>query len=114
MNNDIYHGNFENWKDVVSSFSPDDLDRPEPSEVYYASYDIDGYEGWAVVLWRDKRKYYFLNGSHCSCYGLEEAGFHPDEFTSKKVFIEFLKKLGPHSYGLTDEIKDAILKKLNK
>lgn len=109
---DVYHGNFDNWKDVVSNFSPSDLNHPEPSEVYYASYDMDGYEGYAVVLWRDKRKYYYLTGCHCSCYGLEEAGWDPEEFSNKKLFLEFLKKVS--DYGLTEQVKESIIKKLSK
>lgn len=88
----VYQGNFASWKDVVSNFrGPQDM--KEPSKVYLASYNCEGYEGYAEVFWRQGRKYYYLHGSHCSCYGLEETGWDPEVFDTKKLFIEFLKRM---------------------
>ena len=120
MANTVYFGNFSCWEDVVREFSGYDLAEqnlqkyPEPDEVYYAGYETPSYEGYALVLWKNKRKYYILSGSHCSCYGLEETGMDPEEFKTKKLFIAFLEKTNYEYHGLSDSIKQGILKKLKK
>ena len=84
----FYDGDFENWKDVCTWFN---MNEPEPDEVLVAIYDIDGYDGYAHVVYRNGRKYYLNYGSHCSCYGLEDQ-WEPEEFSSKKLLIAFLEK----------------------
>lgn len=46
-------------------------DFPSDEEILYASYESCGYEGWAWVLFQRGRKLFEVNGSHCSCFGLE-------------------------------------------
>lgn len=87
----VYQGEFTCWNDVVREFAPGS-DFKEPSQVYLAVYNLGNYEGYAEVIWRQGRKYYLLEGSHCSCYGLEETGWDPEEFKTKKLFVEYLKK----------------------
>jgi hypothetical protein len=64
----IFEGSFENWEDVESAF-----EFNSEGDVYpiFAAYDIDGYEGSAVVLFIEHGNLYLNEGSHCSCYGLE-------------------------------------------
>ena len=40
-------------------------------KILLASYGTGGYEGSAFVLFRRDGQLYEVNGSHCSCYGLE-------------------------------------------
>lgn len=40
-------------------------------EILLASYSTEGYDGSAFVLFRRDGQLYEVNGSHCSCYGLE-------------------------------------------
>lgn len=87
----VYQGYFESWKDVVVNFGGP-LGMKEPAKVYLAAYNCENYDGHAEVVWRQGHKYYFLEGSHCSCFGLEETGWDPEEFKTKKIFIEYLKK----------------------
>jgi hypothetical protein len=82
-----YFGDFSNWAEVQINF---DTDTPEPDEVFYAWYDVDGYDGRAVVLYRTGSKFYYVDGSHCSCYGLEDQ-WEPEEYDAK-TFIEMLRK----------------------
>lgn len=63
----VYTGAFSDWQDVISDF---DIDATEPEHVF-ASYDIDGYEGYAFVVFSDGEGWKFASGQHCSCYGLE-------------------------------------------
>lgn len=95
---------FDNWEDVQRSFQ---MNEPEPSEVILASYDIDGYEGSATVIYRNKRRYYYVSGAHCSCYGLEEQ-WEPEEFQTKASFRAFIERRHP------DWIRSAVLEHLDK
>jgi hypothetical protein len=73
----IYHGAFDCWADVMSAFA---VEFPEPDEVLLAHYNIDGYEGSAAVLYCNRGTYFYVSGSHCSCYGLE-GQWAPEEYT---------------------------------
>lgn len=118
---EVFNGNFTTWEDVVKEFtgSTYDADKAataleqwyEPTEVIYANYDLDGYEGTAVVVWKDKRKYYLLQGGHCSCYGLEETGMDPEVYT-KEELLGFLKK-AKSIYGMPDEVMKALIERLS-
>jgi hypothetical protein len=84
----IYVGSFKDYEDTINSFRPyrwgsDDPEVPlvlEPAEneVIYAAYNIDGYEGSAILIFMKDGKLYEVNGSHCSCNGLEEC-WRPEE-----------------------------------
>jgi len=45
----------------------------EAIDIVFAVYANENYEGNAIVVYYDNRddQYYEVNGSHCSCYGLE-------------------------------------------
>lgn len=99
MTEAIYEGEFSKWSDVVDEFhgqkyweEDQKAKVPEPTRVIYAGYDLDGYDGGAFVLWKQGRKYYTLQGSHCSCYGLEETGWDPEEFKNKAAIKAYLEK----------------------
>lgn len=51
------------------------------AEILVASYMNEGYSGSAFVLYRKDGKLYEVNGSHCSCYGLE-GQWGPEETTA--------------------------------
>ena len=116
-----YNNSFTCWHDVVSEFTGTTyrpIERlefiskiPEPDKVYFADYDIAGYEGQAVVIWRDKEKYYYLEGSHCSCYGLEQTGFNPEVFETKELFLAYLERYCP---WWVETIKDDLIKEIKE
>lgn len=92
----FYGGQFNSWADVCSAFGDYNkpLELPEPDKVF-AVYDIDGYEGDAVVVYQQDGEYYLVEGSHCSCYGLE------DQFTAEKSSDTELRHLADRaSYGV--------------
>lgn len=94
---DVYDGDFESWADVCRWFEED---VAEPDEVLLAVYDIDGYEGSADVIYRNGDRYYWVHGSHCSCYGLE-GQFDPEEY-SADLLIAALRR-GRHFYWAGDQ-----------
>jgi hypothetical protein len=69
----------------------------EDCNILFASYDVDGYEGSALVLYEQGGKLYEVHGSHCSCYGLE-GQWDPEE-CSVEVIKHYMDK-GDWSYYL--------------
>lgn len=106
----VYLGSFDSIVDIISQFesiyiSTDsyyndksewaDKDRSEINEqlngdykdvnIILATYEAEGYEGYAYVLFEKNGKLYEVIGSHCSCYGLE------GQWSPDKVDFEELK-----------------------
>jgi len=52
----------------------------EDINILFASYGCESYEGDAFVLFEREGKLFEVNGSHCSCFGLEQQ-FVPEETT---------------------------------
>lgn len=57
----------------------------EGYEILLASYTYEDYSGDAFVLFNHDGKMYEVNGSHCSCYGLEEQWI-PEEVTEADLW----------------------------
>ncbi len=75
----------------------------EPEEVIYANYDNEGYEGRAFVAFRNGDKYFTVNASHCSCYGLEgQWNENIVEYSSKEEFINNMRHYATKSYYGSD------------
>jgi hypothetical protein len=73
---------FNDAADISKQFSDYNAKVPpelvKDSEVLFASYNTPPYEGYAFVLFERDGKLYEVNGSHCSCYGLEDQ-WQPEE-----------------------------------
>lgn len=118
MTDDVYKGHFSSWEDVVREFTGTNYaDFPasvpnNPDEVLYARYHQDMYDGCAFVIWREGEKYYTLYGSHCSCYGLEEGGWDPEEYQNKELLLKALEKSkNPlYCYDADEDINKVIWK----
>ena len=112
----VYSGNFQSWSSVTEAFgvdtsafnwhgsitSPNTAPKNEPEEVFLAAYDNEGYEGSAVVIYREGNKYYLVCGSHCSCYGLENQ-WEPEEY-DLDTLIKVLELRPYWMYGREDEV----------
>jgi hypothetical protein len=94
--------------EIIKEFLEYDDDRMSQARklsrrvrILLAYYDYEDYSGSAFVLFKKDGKLYEVNGSHCSCYGLEECGWDPEE-TSKEILLYRLDhgNLGTeYSYG---------------
>lgn len=49
------------------------------AEVLLASYTYEDYTGSAFVLFRRDGELFEVNAGHCSCYGLSEGGYGPND-----------------------------------
>lgn len=83
---------------------------PKKSRVIYSRYDIDGYEGSAILVYELGDKYYLNEGSHCSCFGLEES-WNPEEYDLKTLIAVIERR--DESYYRKDENK-IILRRLRR
>ena len=99
-----YEEGFKDWVEVQEEFK---IDTPEPEEVLLAVYDLHCYEGYAVVFYREGDKYFEVQGSHCSCYGLE-GQWDVEECGDKKMFIKALQRRDP---AFPSYDKDALIKR---
>jgi hypothetical protein len=73
----IFYENFASAEDVFDNFTVSDEGRVGV-EFVYADYDTPSYEGYAHVIFMKDGKLFEVNGSHCSCYGLE-GQWEPEE-----------------------------------
>lgn len=99
-----FYGYWSEPADVLRSFEEKDLPNVE---ILYGCYESGGYDGYATVIYRDRDdgKLYLVEGSHCSCYGLE-GQWSPSETTVEALrmmprdeerredFAAFLNTLG--------------------
>lgn len=81
----IYLENFQNVDDVLENFSAPE-DALKDAEVLLAWYGDGSYCGEALVIYRKGGKLYEVNGSHCSCHGLESQ-WEPEE-TSPEALLK--------------------------
>lgn len=73
----MYLGLFGSKRDIIEQFHLD-KDELKNVKILYASYEYEDYSGSAFVLFEQNGELYEVNGSHCSCYGLE-GQWQPEE-----------------------------------
>mgnify|MGYP000217434116 CR=1 FL=1 len=87
------------------------LDSWEPIHILLASYGTGSYEGDTFVLFERDGKLFEVNGSHCSCYGLENQ-FDPEETSLEALKHRLVEgKLGKDNYcgnEFSDELKQFL------
>jgi hypothetical protein len=94
-----YLNNFKNADEVIAAYeiSPDAL---KDAEILLAWYGDGCYSGDSVVVFRRNGKLYEVNGSHCSCHGLE-GQWQPEE-TSPQALLK------RKSYGSAEGENEAV------
>lgn len=79
----IYRDDFSDWSDVVGNFGGN-CPREEPRFVF-AEHEPGDYSGFADVITSDDGvKFNLVEGSYCSCYGLE-GQWEPTEHTEPEI-----------------------------
>lgn len=81
----IFLNNWSTIEEMKDDFWPSYENQKLTNEldgatVLLASYGTPSYQGYAFVLFERDGKLYEVNGSHCSCYGLE-GQWEPEETT---------------------------------
>lgn len=80
-----------NWKvkeDVLNDFEISDT--TENINILFASYGVGNWSGDAWVLFEQDGRLYEVNGSHCSCCGLENQ-WEPEEVGLKDIEYRLVK-----------------------
>jgi hypothetical protein len=83
------------WSDKEGVFN--DFNEDDEVNILFASYGNANYSGSAWVLFEQDGKLFEVNGSHCSCYGLE------NQWEPEEVMLEELEnRLLNGSFGEDD------------
>ena len=97
------------WNEILGWFYEDPEKIEKPTEIIYAEYDNADYDGHADVLFYDNGKFWYVTGSHCSCYGLE------DQWSPEEYSIEALKgQVERDCYGFFKDQKELIMAAIEK
>jgi hypothetical protein len=102
MSDKKYFGGFNNLEDIAREFADEPYNRkrkipenlPTEEQIIFAAYEGGSYEGAAIVVYEKDGKLYEVNGSHCSCYGLE-GQWAPEETTREALAM---RKLASYDY----------------
>jgi hypothetical protein len=90
----IYLHTWDEKADIENDFQ---IKLNDDIHILFASYGLDNYSGDAFVLFEQNQALYEVNGSHCSCYGLEE------QWSPEPVLLEEMKnRLLNGDFGTND------------
>ena len=108
--------NFSEYDWSTSSNTPIMSDEEKADiEILLASYTYQDYSGSAFVLFRKKSdgKLYEVNGSHCSCYGLE-GQWLPEETNINELKHRLENGRMGLNFDDSNEFRDELLGLLEK
>lgn len=94
----MYYGEFTCLNDIVSNFNITNQ-KVDDMVVLFAAYNFEYYDGFALVIYVQNGKFYIVEGSHCSCFGLEDQ-WNPDEMP-----IEALLHMADKGLGMLNDYK---------
>jgi hypothetical protein len=106
-----YFGNFKCIDDVINDFQGSSKEDLAGATMIAAYYDIEGYEGSAMVVYRKEGKLYEVHGSHCSCNGLEEC-WSPEETSYEALVDRFTKAKDYQVERFGNDFTSALLRGL--
>ena len=104
----LYINDWSNLEDLTKDFelSPQGL---EDCKILFASYGCECYTGEAFVLVAKNNELFEVNGSHCSCYGLE------NQWSLEEVVLKELEhRLVSGRLGTSDYCGNAFAKELKE
>jgi hypothetical protein len=102
MKNREYRGEFSCWDDVTVFGGT--CPKTQPRFVF-AEYQTPSYEGYStVIISDDGRNFSVVEGSHCSCYGLENQ-WSPTEHDRTEI-----NKMMEASYGFFHDHRADLVK----
>lgn len=102
MRNNMYLGNVENKEDIAREFQIEATEL-DGCKIIFAAYTYEDYSGSALVIYQKGDKLYEVNGSHCSCNGLE-GQWEPEETS-----FEVLKIRNVSHYGFSKPLEELFV-----
>lgn len=106
----MYLDIFSDLDDVIQEFQLDKKDV-DNINVLLAFYEYEDYSGYAFVLFERDGLLYEVNGSHCSCYGLE-GQWEPEETSVDALRHRIVE--GSLGSGYHGDFADDLQKILNQ
>lgn len=100
----MFLNNWSNLAEMAEDFNLEE-EALKGVTVLLASYGTPAYEGNAFVLFGRSGKLYEVNGSHCSCYGLE-GQWEPEETSA--VVLQHRLDEGHLGAGTSDDNPFAV------
>jgi hypothetical protein len=76
-------------------------------EILYANYSSGCYEGSALVVLKKEGKLYEVNGSHCSCFGLENQ-WEPELTTKAALLARPSFYMSDYEGNVHDDLVEAL------
>ena len=99
----MFKDNFDEAEEVFHEFAVTDEQKAFVKHIIFAAYSCAGYEGEAHVVFEGTDgKYYEVNGSHCSCHGLEDQ-WEPEE-TTLDYFLDLVERKAEYDQDLIDAL----------
>lgn len=95
-----YLNEFKTRKDIASNYQGSAAEDLRGATIHLAWYGYGSYCGSSLVIYEKDGKLFEVNGSHCSCHGLE-GQWQPAETTWEAL------KLRDLSYNLCDGSQEA-------
>lgn len=87
----MYLGMFVDKENLMHNFEITEKDL-EGCRILFAAYENESYEGYALVIFSKDGKLFEVNGSHCSCNGLE------GQWSPEETSVDALK-MRKYDYG---------------
>lgn len=78
----VYLENFTSKKSIEDAYG---CKIDKKAKIHLAWYGYGSYRGSSLVIYELNGKLFEVNGSHCSCYGLRDDQWHPEETTVKAL-----------------------------
>ena len=98
-------GVLQDFSDYDSNYDKKEKAFDSTVKILFATYTYANYSGDAFVLFEQNGKLYEVNGSHCSCYGLE-GQWKPEEVNLKELYNRVTGgSFGVGYYGEEDDFE---------
>lgn len=98
-------------KEIMEQFKAEP-DQMKGVTILYAYYTYEDYSGDATVIFLKDGRLFEVHDSHCSCYGLGEGGWNPEE-TTVENFIHYINR-GAQPMGVDYQMVVDLLKELTE
>lgn len=107
--NTAYLQNFDSWESIEQAY---ECKIDEDADILLAWYGHGSYCGSSLVIYRRGDTLYEVNGSHCSCNGLE-GQWSPEITTAAALKMRRLDNYGDYEgCGNADEALRALVREL--
>lgn len=101
----VYHNLFSCKEDLLSNFCIAERTLKK-CKIIFANYSYEDYSGDAHVIFMKNDKIYEVNGSHCSCNGLEDQWIPEQTSVVALLFRPNVSEIAKHNLKHIKDIKD--------